>query len=497
MIKIKNQTERKVKNFWNNAVFHPTDAIEDDWGRHILDTIAEDNAADSVRIYTMFEDIVSKSEDGNLQYDFTLNDHRLDYLLSKGFNIILSFSFIPHCISEDTGEVSSVSKNKTRYKGKLITTSPPTDYKLWEEVCYQYTAHIVGRYGADTVSKWYLQCLNEPDIPEFFMTSLGLNDEAVAKRLESYKKLYEGFVNGTLRACNTLKVGGPALSHRLDFLDGFLQFVCSKKLRLDFVSMHTYGTSPHELNDGTKPFHAENTLVQHLENMEIINKHYPDGIEILVDEWGAATAGYYNTDECPQFIFREDSRFAAYFGKMITSYIEKNISVSKMLICLSGQHEMTTDFSGFRNFFTLNFIKKPIYNAHILARKLEENILICENSNPDLSILATKSDNGKFAILLSYASENFDKALPGLTETLKIDGIYGNKNIKVWKIDEKHTNPYLTMIENGWDYLSKEKIEYLREVGNLKPSKQYCDKAHGELIIDVDFTNNAFVLIEF
>ena len=38
------------------------------------------------------------------------------------------------------------------------------------------------------------------------------------------------------------------------------------------------------------------------------------------------------------------------------------------LACLSGQHEMVTDFSGFRNFFTLNFIKN-LFQANMMASK--------------------------------------------------------------------------------------------------------------------------------
>jgi hypothetical protein len=68
MIKIDaNKTGRTITNFWNHIHFHPTDAIEDDWGREILDRCAADGATKSVRMYTMFEDIVSMDENGNLK----------------------------------------------------------------------------------------------------------------------------------------------------------------------------------------------------------------------------------------------------------------------------------------------------------------------------------------------------------------------------------------------------------------------------------------------
>ena len=84
-VKLRLDSEKPLfecKNFWNNIHFHPTDAIEDAWGQRILDQIAEDHVAKTVRMYTMFEDIVTQSDDGTLQYDFTLNDLRIDYLLN-------------------------------------------------------------------------------------------------------------------------------------------------------------------------------------------------------------------------------------------------------------------------------------------------------------------------------------------------------------------------------------------------------------------------------
>ena len=79
---------KKLHNFWNHIHFHPTDAVEDDWGQRILNRVASDSVAKTVRIYAMLEDIVTMSEDGKLQYDFTLNDIRLDYMVQKGFKVL-------------------------------------------------------------------------------------------------------------------------------------------------------------------------------------------------------------------------------------------------------------------------------------------------------------------------------------------------------------------------------------------------------------------------
>ena len=121
---------RNVKNFWNNIHFHPTDAIEDDWGQAILNDVAKDHIAQTVRMYAMLEDIVTMDDQGVLHYDYTLNDTRIDYMISKGFDLLLDYNFTPPCIASDPGQVNNVSKNKTRYKGKMLNTSKPRDFGL-------------------------------------------------------------------------------------------------------------------------------------------------------------------------------------------------------------------------------------------------------------------------------------------------------------------------------------------------------------------------------
>ena len=114
MITITNSKKAELTNFWNHAVFHPTDAVEDAWGRRILDTASEDRALRTVRVYTMFEDIVYLDEHDALCFDFRLNDLRLDYLLGAGYDLMLAYAFMPDCIAKSRNALSTVSKNPTR-----------------------------------------------------------------------------------------------------------------------------------------------------------------------------------------------------------------------------------------------------------------------------------------------------------------------------------------------------------------------------------------------
>ena len=270
-----------------------------------------------------------------------------------------------------------------------------------------------------------------------------------------------------------LHFGGPALAGRLDFLGGFLDYVKKNNLRLDFISLHNYGgMSSQTLNAGEK-FEVQKWIDIQQKYADLLEKHGFGDKEIVIDEWGMATQGYFNIEECLPFIARENEVFSSYYVKLIHQIIENNFNISKLMICLSGQHEMTTDFSGFRNFFTLNFFAKPIYNAHVLASKLHENLLTAESECDNLFVIPTKDDNGNFAALLTYSSDYFEEDIPEKEEQITFDTDISGKKITVYLIDKNTTNPYRLYQKKGITEPSFEDIKELHEEGNIKPVAQY------------------------
>lgn len=439
MIKIKKDVIREQKNFWNHCLFHPTDAIEDPWGKLLLDKMADDGAIKTVRLYAMLEDIVYMDENGCLKYDFRLNDLRLDYLLSIGLKPVISYSAMPDCIARCVDNKSSVSNKKTRYKGKLFNTSPPKDYALWEEICYEYTSHIVERYGIDEVSGWRCHCYNEPDASGFFMSEL--SPDNYTDRLREYCKLYTAFAKALRRVSDKIKIGGPALSGNADFLRGFLTYIRDNNIPIDYISFHNYGTSPYWLKRGTR-ISVTNSLAKYKTHLDIIKECGFEDKESICDEWGASSWGFINIEDCPQLIFRETEIFSAYYAKLIRGLIDIDPELSRLMICLSGQHEMTADFTGFRNFFTLHYIKKPIYNAHIMASKLHSRLLAENHSNENLSVIPTINENGEIAVLISYSSEFFKEDIDEICEDITFDFDLRGRATTVYTIDKSSTNPY-------------------------------------------------------
>ncbi len=498
MIYVNGEKAIKVrKNFWNNLHFHPTDAIEDDWGQRILNDIAADGVAKTIRMYSMMEDIVKADGNGKLIYDFTENDVRMDYMVSKGFRLLICYAFMPPCMAKNPEETSNVSKNATRYKGKMIVTSAAKDYSQWEEVCYEYTKHIVERYGLDTVKSWYLECYNEPDISPFFMRSLGDEPGTEIIRAGEYCKLYYGFSKAIERVNPALRCGGPGLAGRPAFLEIVLKYITENKLKFDFYTGHTYGTDAFALARGDGHFCVSNTIPKHKWQLEMVEKYCGKDLEFIIDEWGASAHGFFNREKSPKLMLREGSDFAAYFGKMITRYIDEDLKVSKLFICLSGQHEMVVDFSGFRNFYTKNFITKPIRNAFWLGTKLYENILEKKTDNENIDVLGTKNGEGNMAILVSYADEYFEKPLPRLADKVTVDGVSGKRHVRVWLIDNEHGDPYHMALRNGWgDDYDEEKLAALRAEGRMKVFSEYDAEFSGKAEIEINCTENALWLCE-
>lgn len=500
MISIGNKTIKKQENFWNHAHFHPTDAIEDAWGKKLLDKYSADGGVKMIRFYTMFEDIVYLGDNGELLYDFRINDLRMDYLIEKGFDILCTYCYIPDAIAERPMSYY-LAQGRVRYKNKAINLSTPTSYEKWEEICLAYTKHLTERYGEERVSKWFFQCYNEPDCPSFFLGDLGYDDdwrftrEREAERANHYNKLYFGFQRAIKSVCKDYQVGGCALAGQLNFFRDWLDFAKRDDVALDFISIHTYGTGPKPLNENAPwgRVNVMNTINVYDNRFAVIKEKGLEDVPLIVDEWGAGTEGVRSITECPKLIYRENEWFSSYYVKLIYEHIRRGNKLRRMLICLSGQDRQKFDFSGNRTFLTKNFINKPIYNAYILASKLGENLLEVNTDNQNISIVPTKQDNGDYAILFTYSEPYFDENLEDKIETLNFAEEITGKKVTVWCIDKNTTNPCRMFEREGWDYdLTKEQLEALREEGRLKPVKEFI--ANGNTF-DMKLTANGSYLV--
>lgn len=486
--------EKGLKNFWGHIVFHPTNAIEDAWGRLYLDKIAEDGAARTIRIYSMFEEMVTLDENDEMQFDFSRNDARIDYLLEKGFTPHISYGFFPTWLAAEQEETFIMR----RYKGADFSASYPSDYSKWEEICRVYTKHLIDRYGEETVTKWRVHCYNEPDSWAFFHKSADRRGRVV-----EYFKLYEAFVRGVTSVCDKIRLGAPGLAENPrshEFFADFLELVRESGTRLDFITFHAYGTAGHHLKQEMEVFDARGALHQILDITRLAKMYGFGDVSFMVDEWGAATAGYSGKDTNPHMELRENEKYSAYFVRMLTLFDELNLPIEQMMICLSGQHDLTEDFGGHRNFFSKSFYPKPIYNAHVLANKLGDEKLhyYTERDHDEyVSVLPSRhSADGHMSVLMCYADDAFTSKRPTADFEVRFSNLDKEYKVVKYVIDKTHANAYTKFLELGEPQnASPEVQQQIRDAGALVAEECGIVSPQSENIT-VNMTENAVVLLE-
>ncbi len=479
-----NGETKEIQNFWNHIHFHPTDAIEDLWGQRILDEVIRDKTARMVRIYAMLEDIVSVREDGSLCYDYTEADRRMDYLVAGGLRLLVCFCFMPACIAKEPGRRSSMP----RYKGKSICFSEPADYRKWQEICADFTRHVLKRYGKETVQSWYFHCWNEPD--HIFW----LNDSDIYTydpvKAEAYCKLYDYFAAGVESVEPGIRIGGPSAAGNDGFLEAFAahceggtNHVTGRRgSRLDFITMHLYSNCDYGYWN-EKEICVENLFRRARLIHQIFARHGFGKTEFVVDEWGATASGFQNMEEAPANRLRETEFFPAFYAKLIDRGLQEQekgeLFFRHMLICLSGQHDLKKNFDGYRGFFTRDHYRKPIYNGYLLASKLGGEQLKVEFSHRHEAAGAVATRNGEdYAVMVYYTDETLDSKLPDQKIRFQLRGLAGNYRVRHYRIDHQHSNSYTAFLELGSpDPATQAQQEQIRQSGRLSllyPEEKIC-----------------------
>ena len=210
--------------------------------------------------------VYREDADGKPIYDFTILDGIFDAYMQAGVRPMVELGFMPKDLAAELPDHQV--PYQVRYPQSTTSgasNNPPKDYAKWGELVRVVTAHLVQRYGRDTVLQWYFEVWNEPNIGYWHATA------------EDYWKLYDYAVSGVRAALPGARVGGPASTGRATrrphrFLDEFLRHVTTGKsaatgqrVPIDFISFHAKGRPQidagrvtmgiaKELNDADKGF---------------------------------------------------------------------------------------------------------------------------------------------------------------------------------------------------------------------------------------------------
>ena len=145
---------------------------------------------------------------------------------------------------------------------------PPADFKKWAQIC----EHIILHYNEGWANGFhyniqYWEIWNEPDLtPSAYPPAWGGTKE-------TFYDFFEVAVKH-LKACFPhLKIGGPALSGKLDWAEDFLREMQRRNVSLDFFSWHLYGNT-------MKNFIDKTALAQ-----SILDRYGYGSAENIINEW--------------------------------------------------------------------------------------------------------------------------------------------------------------------------------------------------------------------
>ena len=192
--------------------------------QHDLRDVKRITDVEYIRFHAIFLDdmgVYDEDAQGNPVYNFSYVDQVYDSLLRNGLRPFVEFSFMPKKLA---------SKDVLHTFWYKQNVSPPKDWGKWDDLIYQFTRHVVERYGIDEVAKWYFEVWNEPNI-DFW---------AGEPKQATYWELYDNTVAAVKRVSPRLRVGGPATAQAA-WADAFIQHCVENHIPVDFVSSHVYG----------------------------------------------------------------------------------------------------------------------------------------------------------------------------------------------------------------------------------------------------------------
>ena len=447
----------KLEPFWASQIIHPTEFLLTGWGKDFVHMITEAGAArEYIRIYNQPEKAFRRDAEGKVYYDWGLFDQMAETILLSGNKLKIVFFGMPYELALYPESV------KKRPYGGLVCISPPKDYTQWEELCADFTRHVIQKYSLDEVKKWTFRCWNEPDHSGFWHKS----------DLAEYLKLYDHFVKAVKEVSPEIKIGGPALTstgtyNRPQNLEMFMEHVANgvnhatgeKGAPIDFISIHTYGGSSAGGGPGREFPEVDYLMEQQIRYADMRDK-YPNlrNIPIHVEEWGEASGGTTGVSQKATADIRNSQYGAAFLAAWVERHVqmrqENDRKIEGFTFCASGYETIAaSDFMGYRTLHTKNGFHKPILNAYKMLSKLDSDLIsVTVNTKSNVTAFATREKDKITILVINYQHQHpFND---GISEqiSLKVKPQWAeeeNVTINHWRIDERHSNAYTIFKELG------------------------------------------------
>jgi xylan 1,4-beta-xylosidase len=407
-----------------------------------------------VRFHAIFHDEVglySEDAQGNPVYNFSYVDQIYDGLLAAGVRPFVEISFMPN-------QLAARSMPHPFWYHPNI--SPPKNWERWDGLVIAFVRHLVQRYGADEVAKWYFEVWNEPNL-DFW---------GGEPRQETYWELYDHTAEAIKKVNQQFRVGGPATAQAA-WVDAFIRHCVEKQVPVDFVSTHVYA------NDTAQDvFKTQETIprdqmvcraVDKVHN-EIKASKMPD----LPLVWSEFNASYKNEPDVTDTV---------YMGPWLADTIRECDGKVDMMSywtfsdVFEEQGVVKTPFYGGFGLLGEDDIAKPAFNAFKVLHELGDERIQLDS---DSALLTRRKDGTLVLAVWNYAPP--ERASTTRTFHLKIENTKAKK-ASVWRVDGDHGDVHVAYARMGSpQYPTQQEIQQLQAAGQL-PLPERVRIKHGEL----------------
>jgi xylan 1,4-beta-xylosidase len=461
--------------------------------------------------------VYKEDANGKPVYNFTILDGIFDTYKAAGVRPMVELGFMPKDLA--TGK----EPYQVHYPGRTTAgsvQSPPKDYDKWRELVRALVAHLVERYGKETVLQWYFEVWNEPNIDYWHGTP------------EEYWKLYDYSVAGVRAALPGARVGGPASTgpgnaNAYRFLHDFLEHVSTGKsaangegVPIDFISFHVKGQPRISQDQGESRVRMglDKELTDADRGFEIIAK-YPQfrAMPIILSEADPEGCAACSSKVNPANNYRNGTLYPAYTAAAYKGLFElqdrRGVNLLAML-SWSFEFEDKDYFEGFRSLAT-NGIDKPILNFFRMAALMHGNRVSTSSSgqvslddilangvraNADIDAMATRGDSDAAVLLWNY--HDIDEQAPAAPTAVTIAGIPANVRrvlLTHYRIDDMHSNAYTV-----WKAMGSPQHPTIEQYAELKrkdglqllTSPEWVDVVNKKITIDTEMPRQSISLLQ-
>ncbi|GAA1959860.1 GH39 family glycosyl hydrolase [Catenulispora subtropica] len=309
----------------------------------------------------------------HVRYAFGYLDQVVDAYLELGIQPFLELGFMPEALA-------SGDQTVFWWKGNV---TPPRSWTAWADLVRATLAHLIERYGLQTVRQWPIEVWNEPNLKDFW---LGADRDA-------YHRLYEVTAHAVKEVDAALQVGGPAISPGADeWLAPFAEFVTERSVPVDFVSRHAYTSGPAQ----HVPFGVHQTLVpaSHLLEQFAAPRTHLRGtalaeLPVHITE--------FNSSYRPDNPVHDTAFHAAYLAPVLAAGgdLVDSFSYWTFSDMFEEAGVPTSLFHGGFGLLTHRQVKKPTFHLYAFMARMGEEVLargddhlVCRRADGAVTVLA-------------------------------------------------------------------------------------------------------------